>query len=45
MVGGNVRKVTEEGDVVRLRVRGTGCEHYDECDVRVKNEEREAKKV
>lgn len=40
MVGGNVRKVTEEGDVIRLRVRGTGGEHYDECDVRIKNEER-----
>ena len=38
MVGGNVRKVTEEGDVIRLRVRGTGSEHYDECDVRIKKD-------
>jgi len=40
MISGNVRKVTEGKDVVTLRVRGTGCEHYDECDVRIRKDER-----
>lgn len=38
MVGGYVRKVTEESDLVTLRVQGTGCEKYDECDVRIKKD-------
>jgi len=40
MIGGNVRKVTVEGDLIRLRVRGTGVEHYDECDVRIQKDDR-----
>lgn len=40
MISGNVRKVTEEDKVIRLRVRGTGSEKYDELDVRVKNTKR-----
>lgn len=40
MISGNVRKASIEGDIVRLTVRGTGGEHYDELDVRIKNENR-----
>ena len=40
MVSGNVRKATDEGKVIRLRVRGTGVEKYDELDVRIKNGKR-----
>ena len=40
MVSGNVKKITEQGNIVTLRVRGTGCEKYDELDVRIKSEER-----
>ena len=38
MVSGNVRAVKDAGQNILLTVRGTGCEHYDECDVLVKKD-------